>query len=77
MNGAAATPKGAGAARGGGHLRPSRGRHHAHLRRPLRLASIRHILVRHEQGAVHAATAYARASGRVGVVHGHLGPRGA
>jgi acetolactate synthase-1/2/3 large subunit len=28
---------------------------------------IRHILVRHEQGAVHAADGYARATGRVGV----------
>ena len=31
---------------------------------------IRHILVRHEQGAGHAAEGYAAASGRVGVVHG-------
>ncbi|MBM3515128.1 MAG: acetolactate synthase 3 large subunit, partial [Alphaproteobacteria bacterium] len=29
---------------------------------------IRHILVRHEQGAVHAAEGYARSSGKVGVV---------
>ncbi|MCB1813675.1 MAG: acetolactate synthase large subunit, partial [Candidatus Competibacteraceae bacterium] len=28
---------------------------------------LRHILVRHEQGAIHAAQGYARASGRVGV----------
>ena len=28
---------------------------------------IRHVLVRHEQGAAHAADGYARASGRVGV----------
>ena len=28
---------------------------------------IRHILVRHEQGATHMADGYARASGRVGV----------
>ena len=28
---------------------------------------IRHILVRHEQGAVHMADGYARASGKVGV----------
>ena len=28
---------------------------------------IRHILVRHEQAAVHAADGYARASGKVGV----------
>ena len=28
---------------------------------------LRHILVRHEQGAVHAAQGYARVSGQVGV----------
>ncbi|KJS62114.1 thiamine pyrophosphate-binding protein, partial [Streptomyces rubellomurinus] len=28
---------------------------------------VRHILVRHEQGAGHAATGYAQATGRVGV----------
>jgi acetolactate synthase-1/2/3 large subunit len=37
-------------------------------------SKIRHILVRHEQGGVHAATAYARASGRVGVVMATSGP---
>ena len=36
--------------------------------------SIRHILVRHEQGAVHAAEGYARASGKVGVVLVTSGP---
>jgi len=35
---------------------------------------IRHILVRHEQAAVHAADAYARASGKVGVVLVTSGP---
>jgi acetolactate synthase-1/2/3 large subunit len=35
---------------------------------------IRHILVRHEQGAVHAAEGYARASGRPGVVLVTSGP---
>lgn len=35
---------------------------------------IHHILVRHEQGGVHAATAYARATGRVGVVMATSGP---
>ena len=34
---------------------------------PLFDSSIRHILVRHEQGAGHAATGYAQATGRVGV----------
>lgn len=36
--------------------------------------SIKHILVRHEQGAVHAADAYARVTGRVGVVIATSGP---
>jgi len=36
--------------------------------------NIRHILVRHEQGAVHAADAYARASGEVGVCLVTSGP---
>jgi acetolactate synthase-1/2/3 large subunit len=36
--------------------------------------SIRHILVRHEQGAVHAAEGYARSTGRVGVVLVTSGP---
>ncbi|MDR2286527.1 MAG: biosynthetic-type acetolactate synthase large subunit [Prevotellaceae bacterium] len=35
---------------------------------------LRHILVRHEQGAVHAAQGYARASGKVGVVLVTSGP---
>ncbi len=35
---------------------------------------IRHILVRHEQGAVHAAEGYARSTGRVGVVLVTSGP---
>jgi acetolactate synthase-1/2/3 large subunit len=35
---------------------------------------IRHILVRHEQGAAHAADGYARASGRVGVCFATSGP---
>jgi len=37
-------------------------------------SDIRHILVRHEQGAVHAADGYARASGRVGVCLVTSGP---
>ncbi len=40
----------------------------------LRKYPIRHILVRHEQGAAHAADGYARASGRVGVAIGTSGP---
>src|SRR6056297_102425 len=35
---------------------------------------IRHILVRHEQGAVHAAEGYARATGKVGVALVTSGP---
>lgn len=36
--------------------------------------SLRHILVRHEQGAMHAAQGYARATGRTGVVIVTSGP---
>ncbi len=36
--------------------------------------SIQHILVRHEQGASHAADGYARATGKVGVCFGTSGP---
>ncbi len=35
---------------------------------------LRHVLVRHEQGAAHAADGYARAGGRVGVCLGTSGP---
>jgi acetolactate synthase-1/2/3 large subunit len=35
---------------------------------------LKHILVRHEQGAIHAAQGYARTSGRVGVVFATSGP---
>jgi acetolactate synthase-1/2/3 large subunit len=37
-------------------------------------SDLRHILVRHEQGAGHAADGYARASGRVGVCMATSGP---
>ena len=40
----------------------------------LMLTEINHILVRHEQGAVHAADGYARASGKVGVCLATSGP---
>jgi acetolactate synthase-1/2/3 large subunit len=36
--------------------------------------AIRHVLVRHEQGAVHAAEGYARSTGKVGVVLVTSGP---
>src|ERR1700712_2906532 len=35
---------------------------------------LNHVLVRHEQGAIHAAQGYARSSGRVGVVFATSGP---
>jgi len=35
---------------------------------------LKHILVRHEQGGIHAAQGFARASGRVGVVFATSGP---
>ena len=35
---------------------------------------LQHILVRHEQGGIHAAQGYARASGKVGVVFATSGP---
>src|ERR1700748_550956 len=40
----------------------------------LRKFPIRHILVRHEQSAVHMADGYARASGKVGVAIATSGP---
>src|ERR1700739_740380 len=40
----------------------------------LRKFPIRHILVRHEQGATHMADGYARASGKVGVAGATSGP---
>ncbi len=41
---------------------------------PLFDSTIRHVLVRHEQGAGHAATGYAQATGRVGVCMATSGP---
>jgi acetolactate synthase-1/2/3 large subunit len=35
---------------------------------------VKHVLVRHEQGAAHAADGYARASGKVGVAMATSGP---
>ena len=37
-------------------------------------AQLNHVLVRHEQGGIHAAQGYARSSGRVGVVLATSGP---
>src|SRR5512133_3788870 len=36
--------------------------------------AVKHVLVRHEQGAVHAAQGYARVSGKVGVCFATSGP---
>jgi acetolactate synthase I/II/III large subunit len=41
---------------------------------PLIEANLRHVLVRHEQGAIHAAEGYAHATGRVGVCIVTSGP---
>lgn len=41
---------------------------------PLRESSVRHLLVRHEQGAGHAAEGYAWATGKVGVCMATSGP---
>src|SRR5919197_1497483 len=37
-------------------------------------SKVRHVLVRHEQGAGHAATGYAQATGKVGVCMATSGP---
>src|SRR5574343_517023 len=37
-------------------------------------SQLNHILVRHEQGAIHAAQGFARASGKTGVVFATSGP---
>ena len=42
----------------------------------LRRSSIRHIVVRHEEGATHAADGYARATGKVGIAIATSGPGG-
>ncbi len=45
-----------------------------HTYHPRQEYGIRHVLVRHEQGAAHAADGYARASGQVGVAMVTSGP---
>jgi tartronate-semialdehyde synthase len=42
----------------------------------LRGSAIRHLTVRHEEGATHAADGYSRATGRIGVAVGTSGPAG-
>ncbi|MDQ3719563.1 MAG: glyoxylate carboligase [Actinomycetota bacterium] len=39
-------------------------------------SSIRHLIVRHEEGGTHAADAYSRATGKIGVAVGTSGPAG-
>lgn len=39
-------------------------------------SSIKHVIVRHEEGATHAADAYSRATGGIGVAVGTSGPAG-
>jgi acetolactate synthase I/II/III large subunit len=66
--------RGAGRSRRGNRVRLSRRRGAPHLRDPGRGRPIRHILVRHEQAATHAAEGYARATGKPGVVLVTSGP---
>ncbi|HEY6889830.1 MAG TPA: thiamine pyrophosphate-binding protein, partial [Solirubrobacter sp.] len=42
----------------------------------LRESSIRHLVVRHEEGGTHAADGYSRATGKIGVAIGTSGPAG-
>ena len=42
----------------------------------LQRSSIRHLVVRHEEGATHAADGYARATGKVGIAIATSGPGG-
>ncbi|HNR26702.1 MAG TPA: thiamine pyrophosphate-binding protein, partial [Methanobacteriaceae archaeon] len=44
------------------------------LYQALHHSSIKHVLMRHEQGAAHAADGYARATGGVGVCLASAGP---
>ena len=57
----------------GGYIWPARRCDPAGLR-PLLDSPIRHVLVRHEQGAGHMAEGYAQVAGRPGVVDGHEWP---
>jgi acetolactate synthase I/II/III large subunit len=43
---------------------------------PMLDSPVRHVLVRHEQGAIHAAEGYAHATGKRRCLHRHLGPGG-
>jgi tartronate-semialdehyde synthase len=42
----------------------------------MRKSSIKHLTVRHEEGATHAADGYSRATGKVGIAIGTSGPAG-
>lgn len=50
------------------------GEHILPLYDSIRISSIEHVLLRHEQGAAHAADGYARASGEIGVCISTGGP---
>ncbi len=62
------------AGRGRGHLRLPRGTVLPFYDTLPQYPQIRHVLVRHEQGAAHAADGYARATGKVGVCVATSGP---
>ena len=64
VTGADAPAEGPGGRGRGGDVRHPRRRHHADVRPADGSSSIRHILVRHEQGAGHAAEGYAWAPAR-------------
>ena len=55
-------------------LRLSGRRGAQHLRRAFQTGKVKHVLVRHEQGAVHAADGYSRSSHKVGVALVTSGP---
>ena len=57
-----------------GRLRHPRRRDPAGLRPAADSTRVRHVLVRHEQGAGHAANGYAQATGKVGVCMATSGP---
>ena len=70
-SGARPVPRGS---RGDRRVRHPRRRDPSGLRPAVRLQRVRHILVRHEQGAGHAAEGYAKATGKVGVCMATSGP---
>ena len=73
-NGGSALIKSAGAGRRRRDLRPARRAPSCPVYDPIIDSPIRHILVRHEQGAGHMAEGYAQATGRPGVAMVTSGP---